>query len=498
MREATQVFTLKNGYPTTDIRLDRIPQFDERSRDYQVRTLLKAAAPTKRRRTIRFGPGFDQGQEGACVGFGNTHASQALPHKKGPYDMLIAREWYHGAQQIDPWPGGAYSGASPFYEGSSVLAGVEYGRQKGMWSSYRWVGAGSQTVMQDIIDTLRYVGPIVFGLNWYECPVPGQRVLTSDLRWIPIEKLSIGDELIGFDEAGGRDARLRRSRVTALGTKVLPCVEVVTDKGSLVVSEKHPLVRCDPDKGRSWALAKDLQPGYELAHWVLPYEEDKSWEAGWLAGFFDGEGSLVTKGGPLYAAQSRTANPGVLAYLKALLTSKGFDFTVREGNAPGVEQVRLLKGTLEFLGSIRPPKALGKAHLLWEGRRTYGRRSTRAVVQDVRPIGEEEVVTIGTDTKTLMVEGFLSHNSMFEPDGAGQCHIDMDSGLAGGHCLAGQDAVFFKPSLYHKYKLYIICQQSWGPDHGFVYKGVPGCIFFDLDELEALMHDEGEGAVPLR
>lgn len=248
---------LKDGSITKDPRLDRLRQFDDRSRAYQVRKMLTDGVRIRRRRPILPGPSHDQGQEGACTGFGAAHAAQAKPLSRGELNAQIAREWYFENQRIDYWPGGAYPGASPFYEGSSVLATMQTGVTRGMWSSYRWVGAGSGTVMQDTIDTLRYVGPVVFGLDWLE--------------------------------------------------------------------------------------------------------------------------------------------------------------------------------------------------------------------------------------------------SMFYPDQYGVVKVDHTTEIMGGHCVAGQDALYMKPGPIHPYGLYMPVQQSWGPRHGAPYKGIPGFIFIKLDEnFEQLLEQGGEGAVPLR
>src|SRR3990172_12324316 len=41
-------------------------------------------------------------------------------------------------------------------------------------------------------------------VTWYGCTVPGTRILTQDLRWVPVETLQPGDTLLAFDETGPR------------------------------------------------------------------------------------------------------------------------------------------------------------------------------------------------------------------------------------------------------------------------------------------------------
>ena len=93
---------------------------------------------------------YDQGEEGACVGFSSSRAMSWLNRKK--YDA----EWlYRTAQTIDEWPG-------EDYEGTSVRAAAEVLRTQGHKpynkdpnsadgiQAYRWI--------KDVNDVLNVVG----------------------------------------------------------------------------------------------------------------------------------------------------------------------------------------------------------------------------------------------------------------------------------------------------------------------------------------------------
>jgi hypothetical protein len=95
---------------------------------------------------------FDQGQEGACVGFAMSHELVARPKKI-----------YWEAQKIDPWEGGSYPGATPVYEGTSVLAGVKILKTLGYIEQYRWAFG-----LNDLVMAVGYCGPAVLGVPWYE------------------------------------------------------------------------------------------------------------------------------------------------------------------------------------------------------------------------------------------------------------------------------------------------------------------------------------------
>jgi hypothetical protein len=153
---------LRDGSRVLDARLARIIDFDERSRSYPIRKLLKGRKP--RSRTWRCAQVLDQGQEGACVGFACTHELIAYPCEVPNLGAKFAREKvYWEAQKEDEWPGGSYPGASPRYEGTSVLAGVKQLKKLGYIDEYRWAFS-----LSDLILALGWSGPVILGLEWRE------------------------------------------------------------------------------------------------------------------------------------------------------------------------------------------------------------------------------------------------------------------------------------------------------------------------------------------
>lgn len=145
---------------TTDRRLDRIIQFDDRSRQFPIRTLV--ADKPLRSYTWRLNTRLDQGDEGACVGFSWSQELAARPVEVPNISNDFAREIYHEAQQLDEWDGGEYAGADPQYEGTSVLAGAKVVQAQGRIKEYRWAFS-----LNDVLLALGYQGPGVLGCNWY-------------------------------------------------------------------------------------------------------------------------------------------------------------------------------------------------------------------------------------------------------------------------------------------------------------------------------------------
>lgn len=138
-------------------KLDRIPFHDPASRNFGIRPLL-ATRPRKRRVLWGYPINFplDQGNEGACVGFGWCHELGALPIMYATTNVY-AFDYYAAARKVDRAMGNKWP------EGASVLAGAKVAKNAGMINEYRWAFG-----LEDVIDTLIQKGPVVLGVNWYE------------------------------------------------------------------------------------------------------------------------------------------------------------------------------------------------------------------------------------------------------------------------------------------------------------------------------------------
>ena len=154
---------LKNGVTTEDSRLDRIEEFDERSRNYPIRTAQNEQKPL-RSYTWRCNSWFDQGREGACVAYSLGHELAARPAEvSGITDPWLVQNVYWEAQKQDPWEGGSYPGANPRYAGTSVLAGVKVLHEKKLFAEYRWAFG-----LRDVLLGVGRNGPAVIGVRWKE------------------------------------------------------------------------------------------------------------------------------------------------------------------------------------------------------------------------------------------------------------------------------------------------------------------------------------------
>ena len=285
------------------------------------------------------------------------------------------------------------------------------------------------------------------------CLTPDQRILTADLRWVPCGDIKVGDKLLAFDEhapymkPGGNPAR-RRWRIATVEESYpaqKECVRVNLANGeSVTCTSDHPWLAQRYSSGgnglvggfQQWVKAKDLMTsstyrrrvhgvwmdipkksaGWHVLKQLTPWESDLSYEAGWLAGMFDGEGSLafgvhgcpkmmLTQiDGPIFdLAVERLTRLGIGYYV--------LDKAVPTGNKP-MKTAYVndgFPGLLSALGRLRPTRLLSKLDQLEVASRAI--QPERVEVVSVEPLGMRDIQGIQTSTGTYIGEGYLHHNT---------------------------------------------------------------------------------------
>lgn len=248
-----------------------------------------------------------------------------------------------------------------------------------------------------------------------DCPAVGTRICTADLRWVPIEAVKPGDKLVGFDEQTAPGLRRKMRVAEAVSSKRLmkSGVEVVFDNGTVLrCSADHGFVAHRRTKGNGpfeWVRAHALKPGCRVMLVIPVEQEDGSREAGYLAGLYDGEGYVSKAGAGMISGISQ--RPGVVwdRYLQGM-TALGFGgFYAHQKNGDGVLTSKHSGWeTLRLLQVLRPQRLLDKqgfdGHCVPSG-------APQVRVVSVTPIGDIEVVSLQTTTRTFVTEGIASHNS---------------------------------------------------------------------------------------
>lgn len=141
----------------SDPRLGRRFSPDDRDKQFSVRSRL-TLGPHVSTRHYWWAHGWwgDQGATPRCVAYAWTHWLEDGPTKHpGPPPVVDPGVLYHEAQLLDEWPG-------EDYDGTSVRAGAKALQARGLISGYEWA-----TTLDEVINTLLQVGPLVVGTNWY-------------------------------------------------------------------------------------------------------------------------------------------------------------------------------------------------------------------------------------------------------------------------------------------------------------------------------------------
>ena len=255
------------------------------------------------------------------------------------------------------------------------------------------------------------------------CLDPSTPVLTEDMRWVEVGKLEVGDRLAGFDEhkvvkqqKGHR--YWHSAEVVNTRRIVLPTYKITLADGTeTITSEDHQWLVTSPSGcAARWIRTKDLRVGQRAQRLVSEWDEPNTWEAGYLAGILDGEGSLSTSkmnnGGRTLTLSFAQKEGVVLDTSLKILDSWGFDYSVKDHGAKrnGLRSVSLRGGRAEImrlLGMVRPQRLLAKLDVEMLGRVVS--IDTPAIVS-IEPLGMGEVVALETTTGTLVAQGFAHHN----------------------------------------------------------------------------------------
>lgn len=266
------------------------------------------------------------------------------------------------------------------------------------------------------------------------CVVPTTRLLTTDLRWKQAGDIEVGDKLVGFGESNRlrrgtpvRRQALLETEVDAVAKIIRPCITIQTDMGSVTCSTDHLWFARYKQAGHyRWLRADQLKVGWQIAYFVRPWEEDTSYDGGWLSGILDGEGSVHTRGGVTVSQKTGL----VLEKIISTLVSKGFEINPWKPMPNGVVNIHITGeqfSWLRALGMFRPLRLLAKAGRGWIGMVPFSKKGKAATIISLTDIGEREVCAIATKSGNFVAEGMLSHNCRL-------ARIDMHS-IMTGHFL---------------------------------------------------------------
>lgn len=286
---------------------------------------------------------------------------------------------------------------------------------------------------------------IVVAHNCVEVNTP---VLKSDLTWVRAGDLKEGDELIGFEEkvapgtpvrdsegnwvgARGRKRRdLRLTKVTGNVIEKQPCMKVTFDNGDEVITtpDHYWLSKSFKDNNQRWRKTSDLEVGHRVSKLTEVWKKNDSYEAGWLSGFLEGEGSLVKAG--RQGSDGCTVLSGIQACQRpTTVLDRAIEYsnllgysvtTPRTKSSPGLglgdtKYFIYLGGKWEMLriiGELDITRFKGKITneiLGGMSGRSDGNIGDKVIVK-IEEVGEMEVAVMGTTEKTFIANGYPMHN----------------------------------------------------------------------------------------
>ena len=253
----------------------------------------------------------------------------------------------------------------------------------------------------------------------YNCLVPTTKVLTSDLRYVEIGDVQVGDKLVGFDEEAskkGAHRKLRETSVTKVSRITRPTFKItLTDGTKVEASDGHLWLVSTPGRRTVWKRTDELGLEDRIFKVFDTWEHSEDYKTGYLSAAFEGEGHFSRQNQLGFSQRENVMMSKVRQYLDEL----GFTYWERKGNGTNSDVTTLnISGgrasMTKFLGQVRPQRLLNKVDidkLGSIGRHDFaGQDFEHPMIVNVEFVGEQEVVALETTTQTFIAEGLASHN----------------------------------------------------------------------------------------
>lgn len=258
----------------------------------------------------------------------------------------------------------------------------------------------------------------------YNCLAADTPVLMFDNTYKPLGEIVEGDKVLTFEEnpSGHRFARVMKIAVVTKTAKDYKTVSRYTfsDGTFIDATSDHKILSTFGRNSRSswqWKECKDLALGDRVASLGKPWKSLNTFEAGWLSGIYDGEGTVgflnQNKGYSPYPRIGFSQKPGpVLDKALEILTKYGFSY--RTSEKPSATYVDINGGLTEqlrLLGMFQPLR-IGKnfhKYSYCEGLSGFSGLS-RPILVSIEPIGTVPVADISTTEGTFIAGGIFVHN----------------------------------------------------------------------------------------
>ena len=261
------------------------------------------------------------------------------------------------------------------------------------------------------------------------CITPDMRLLDTNLYWRPASEFKVGDVILGFDEEiqeGRQGRRYKNSTIEIINEDYQEVFEVTLESGkTLKVTKEHRFLVSKSNHGcnsYTWMETKDLKSkvdhpdNYSSLPCLLPvYEQENTYDSGWLGGMFDGEGCLIVRDYKSPPGVTISQRPtATLDKLEHILST--FDIKMSKRHSSKYSDCMTLKvsgGLSEVyraLAICRPERLIKRLNFDSFGRLELRGRSYNDPVVSVKSVGIHKILKIQTSTSTFMCEGYPMHN----------------------------------------------------------------------------------------
>lgn len=266
-------------------------------------------------------------------------------------------------------------------------------------------------------------GPVGY-IVYKRCVDEHTPVLCADLRWRPSGELKVGDEIIAFDsDPGVRNLRhLKTTKVLHNKIEVAETYGIELEDGTILYSTPdHEWLVQMASSSLVWRETKDLGksnkggPVFLCRPFGPVWTDDTSYEAGYLAAAFDGEG-CVDRVNSISFVQVQNS---MIDKVESFLDRRCIPYTRSSRKLiDGRQQCYSLRingrrNFIPLLGSIQAPRLIDRLRKNMYKDGGALRTDPEDLVKVVRvfPAGSRNIAVLSTDAETHFTGGFASHNT---------------------------------------------------------------------------------------
>mgnify|MGYP000212218095 CR=1 FL=1 len=245
---------------------------------------------------------------------------------------------------------------------------------------------------------------------------PSHRILTSQLEYVAAKDLKVGDKLVSFEPyvTDKRSRRYLEGSVLEVKESRECTLKITLASGGVCISSSKSKWFVKTGSKYHWVDLEKMRKGTCIPKIIPEFEKLDNFDAGWLSGIYDGEGSLTirnTTGGTCFQLSVSQARGAVLDQMKSILKSQcNVETTVSLGACVNkqVENLRIkggVRGILKVLGQLRPLRLLNNFSPNHIGRINCPNSLNDKVVS-VELLDESPTISIVVDCKTMVVNGY--------------------------------------------------------------------------------------------